>query len=247
MLVMLDLRASGADAALARARTLRDKRPGDPVPIILLGDIHMFAHQYDDAAKVYTEAGKLTQDSTLAIKQFEAVRLANRDRPEQSLERWLGLRPDDARARLVLAQYFSSTGRPDRAIAEFEFLARQLPNEAPLLNNLAWLYHEKRDPRAEGLARKAHELAPANPAICDTYGWILLSAKKVDAALPLLKTASETANGDPSVQYHYGAALAAAGRPTEARTALGKALNSSTRFDGRDDAEKLLAQLGKQG
>jgi tetratricopeptide (TPR) repeat protein len=247
MLVMLDLRSGGPDAALARASALRESRPGDPSAIILLGDIHMYAHHYDEAAKVYADAGRLTQDSTLAIKQFEAVRLANRDRPEESLERWLGLRPDDTRARLVLAQYFSNTGRPDRAISEFEFLIRQLPNEAPFLNNLAWLYYEKHDPRAESLARKAHELAPSNAAIADTYGWILLTARKVDAALPLLKIAVDGAKDDPTVHYHYGAALAAAGRPDEARTALALALKSSNRFDDREAAQKLLGQLGKQG
>ena len=247
LLVMLDLRASGPDAALARAAELRTSRPDDPLPVILVGDVHMFAHHYEEAAKAYTDATRLTQDSTLAIKLFEAVRLANRDRPEQSLERWLGLRPDDARARLVLAQYFSNIGRTDRAISEFEILVRQLPDEAPLLNNLAWLYHTKRDARAEGLARRAHEIAPNNAAITDTYGWILFTANKVEQSLELLKAAAAGARDNPSVSYHYGAALAAAGKPAEARTALAAALGSSTKFEERPAAEKLAAQLQKQG
>jgi Flp pilus assembly protein TadD len=247
LLAMLDLRASGPAAALARAVALRARWHDDPMPMILEGDIQMYARHYSEAAKAYADAARITQSSTLVMKQFEAVRLANQERPEQLLERWLAVRPDDARARAMLAQYFSNLGRFDRAISEFQFLTQQLPNEAPLLNNLAWLYHLQRDARAEPLARRAHELAPSNASIADTYGWILLSANKLAEAVPLLKSASEASRDDPAVSYHYGAALAAAGRHDEARVALAAALKSASRFEGRRDAEKLLSQLDKRG
>ena len=44
-----------------------------------------------------------------------------------------------------------------------------------VLNNLAWLYHEAEDARALPTARRAYELAPEQPEIMDTYGWILLA------------------------------------------------------------------------
>jgi len=44
------------------------------------------------------------------------------------------------------------------------------------LNGLAWLYHENGKPGALVMARKASKLAPDNPAIQDTYGWILVQS-----------------------------------------------------------------------
>ncbi|MEJ0038463.1 MAG: tetratricopeptide repeat protein [Gammaproteobacteria bacterium] len=243
MMVMLDLRSNGSAAALSRAEALRAKHPSDAAVWVLEGDAQMYAHHYSEAASAYAQASRLAPDSTTAIKQFDAVRLANRERPEQALELWLGSRPDDVRARTVLAQYLASTGREDRAITEFEFIAAQLPGNPAILNNLAWLYQAKRDPRAEVLARKAHDLAPTNPAVADTYGWILLSARKVEEAVTMLKVAADGMPADATVQYHYAAALSAAGKVQEARTVLTRALQPGRGFTEKRDAEKLLAGL----
>jgi Flp pilus assembly protein TadD len=59
----------------------------------------------------------------------------------------------------------------------------------------------------------------------------------------LLEAAARVAAKNPEIQYHYAAALAAAGRKDEARETLRKAVQEQGEFPGRRDAERLLAQL----
>jgi len=243
LLVLIDLRANGAAAALARAKDLRARHPNEPAAIILEGDVQAISKDYRAAVTAYEQAERIQPDAVSALKTFEAMKLAGLDQPEGPLLRWLGLRPEDARVRMVLGQYYIQTNRPQRATAELEAVSRQEPSNAVVLNNLAWLYHVQNNGRAEETARRAHELAPNSAAIADTYGWILLGKQRADLALPLLETAARNAADNAEIQYHYGAALAATGRHEEARTVLNRALNSKQSFSQRGEAEKLLSRL----
>ena len=242
LLVLLDLRSSGPDAALKRAQELRSRQPDAAVAIVLEGDVRMVMKDYATAAKAYEDAERIRPDAALAVKTHEAMRLGGLDRPEAPLIRWLALRPEDSRVRAVLGQYYLQTGRSQRAVAELETVSRQAPNNAVALNNLAWLYYTQGDSRAEETAQRAHELAPTNAAIADTYGWILLGNKQTARALELLEKAAAGAPDNPEIRYHYGAALAAAGRRAEARTALSQAVEARQTFAQRAEAEKLLTQ-----
>ena len=243
LLVLIDLRASGSAAALVRAKELRARHPDEPAVLVLEGDVQAISKNYREAVAAYEQAEHLRPEAVTAVKTFEAMKQAGLDRPEAPLLRWLGLRPEDGRVRMVLGQYYIQTNRAQRAVAEFETVSRQEPNNAVVLNNLAWLYHTQGNVRAEETARRAHELAPNNAAISDTYGWILLGKQRTDLALPLLEAAARSAADNAEIQYHYGAALAAAGRHDEAKTVLNRALNSKQNFSQRSDAEKLLSRL----
>jgi predicted Zn-dependent protease len=122
------------------------------------------------------------------------------------------------------------------------------PDRNPvLLNNQAWHFLELGDARAEDFARRAYELAPQNPQIIDTYGWVLLRAKKdVQRALPLLGEAAKAAPNDANIQYHHASALAAAGKSTEARSLLQSVLAGGSAFASRKEAEGLLETLAAQ-
>ena len=122
------------------------------------------------------------------------------------------------------------------------------PDRNPvLLNNQAWQFLQAGDARAEDYARRAYELAPHSPQVADTYGWVLLRARKdVQRALSLLGPAAKAAPNDANIQYHYASALAAAGRKPEARTALQNVLTGTADFNERKDAEKLLESLAAE-
>ena len=197
LLVLLDLRSSGPDAALKRAQELRSRQPDAAVAIVLEGDVRMVMKDYATAAKAYEDAERIRPDAALAVRTHEAMRLGGLDRPEAPLIRWLALRPEDSRVRAVLGQYYLQTGRSQRAMAELETVSRQAPNNAVALNNLAWLYYTQGDARAEETARRAHEMAPSNAAIADTYGWILLGKQQTARALELLEKAARGRAGQP--------------------------------------------------
>jgi putative PEP-CTERM system TPR-repeat lipoprotein len=241
--VLIDLRAKRTDKALATVQSLRKSAPDDARFAMLEGDVRMAGEQYAEAIRAYTDADKLKPSAASAIRLHQARREASTPRAEASLIRWLGRHPEDLTVRTVLAQFYLQGSRLTDAAGEFEIISREQPNDAAVLNNLAWIYQELGDARALATARRAYELAPSNPAIADTYGWILFTHRHSAAALPLLEAAARVAARDPEVQYHYAAALAAAGRTDEARETLRKVMDARTEFRGRREAEKLLAQL----
>jgi putative PEP-CTERM system TPR-repeat lipoprotein len=241
--VLIDLRAKRADKALATVQSLRKSAPDNARFAMLEGDVRMAAKQFTEAVAAYADADKLKPSAASAIRLHQARRAASMPRAEASLIAWLGLHPEDVTVRTVLAQFYLRGSQLTDAASEFEIVSREQPNDAAMLNNLAWIYQELGDPRALATARRAHELAPSNPAIADTYGWILFSRREPAAALPLLEAAARVAAQDPEIQYHYAAALAASGRKGEAREALRKAMAARTEFKSRSEAEKLLARL----
>jgi cellulose synthase operon protein C len=80
------------------------------------------------------------------------------------------------------------------------------PNLADSLNNLAWLYFKKNDQRAKDLAERAYRIAPENPNILDTYGWILVESQQPKEGHELLARAAATAPDNQQIQEHLAIA-----------------------------------------
>jgi Tfp pilus assembly protein PilF len=112
------------------------------------------------------------------------------------------------------------------------------------LNNLAWLYQQAHDPRAEPTAKRAFELAPNVSAIADTYGWILVEAGRSAEALPILERAANAHGAAPETRYHHAVALAKSGKPEEARAVL-RPLRDGPAFEQSAQVHALLVELGE--
>src|SRR5437764_14344065 len=123
------------------------------------------------------------------------------------------------------------------------------PNCCPALNNLAYIYSEKLSNlnRAAELARKAHELNPAEPSITDTFGWVLYRQGKYQEAAELLAQSAAKAPDNGEIQFHLGMANYMMGRLDESRAALQKAVAVSDDFPGKDEAKSRLALLSQTG
>ena len=93
------------------------------------------------------------------------------------------------------------------------------------------------------MAEKAYRLAPDNPAIQDTYGWILVQKGKVESGLIVLEQVASKLSKSPDVRYHLAVALAKAGEKNRAKEELSVALKSEAPFMGRIAAEKLQKEL----
>jgi predicted Zn-dependent protease len=89
----------------------------------------------------------------------------------------------------------------------------------------------------------AAKLAPDNPNVLDTLGWILVQQGQVQRGLEWLGKAKAKAPRSDAIRYHHAAALARAGNRAEARKALQQLLNDSPEFDDADAARALLKTL----
>jgi cellulose synthase operon protein C len=126
---------------------------------------------------------------------------------------------------MVLATMLLHAGDFARARREHEALLPRYSDDPVFVNNLAWLYFDANDPRAEDLARKAHAAMPDNPDIADTLGWILANSDKRSAreAVELLEKAVAE-HETPSALYHLAVAQQKAGRAREARETVARSL-----------------------
>jgi len=164
--------------------------------------------------------------------------------PEQPLAAWVKAHPNDASARLELAQVLQVTGRVDAALAEYEAVLRQRPDALVALNNLAWLYGERGDPRAVDVARRAVAIAPGAGPVLDTLGWSLVQAGQLDEGLKYVQQAHDLDRENPEIAYHLGVALLKSGRAADARAPLDRAIAAGGDAPWVAAARAARAQVG---
>lgn len=240
-LALMDVQAKEFQRALNRVDELLASRPQDPDALALRGDVEWAMGDFKAAEATYGQALQRHQDASLATKLFRARLAAREPSPEQPLVQWLTLAPHDRSIHSVLGSYYLSEHALPQAAGQFQAILEQVPDDVLALNDLAWTYSELKDPRAEALAQRAHELAPAQANVDDTFGWILAREGKSGQALPLLAQAAQLDSADPEVQYHYAYALVQEGKRAEAQQILSTLLAGKREFASRHDAERLLA------
>ena len=149
-----------------------------------------------------TEWDKSAQEE-VAVELYKLYETESADKAHDFLEKWLSQAPDSAYANLNNAMYLQNKGENKGAIIAYEKVLSIVPNELRSLNNAAWLYSLNNNPKAEGLAARAYKVGPNNPAVLDTYGWILFNAGKVQQAKPLIEKALKLLPDDKDIQKHW--------------------------------------------
>lgn len=144
------------------------------------------------------------------------------------------------------ASYLESELDIDGAIAIYERLYEQNPGSILAINNLASLLSAYRED--EDSLQRAYEVARRlagtnNPALADTYGWILSRRGAPDEALPYLELAAAALSEDPLVLIHLGQTYAALGRVPEAISALQQAIDLAGPGDTRPQIDQAAAAL----
>jgi putative PEP-CTERM system TPR-repeat lipoprotein len=244
ILIGMDVAQDNIEGALASADRLAAATPKSAISDSARGDIYMRAKRYEEAAAAYRAGLQKEPGTNLAINLYRAhLAKGERDKGMDELRGWLKRNPNDNVARFALASALLDGGQLDAATQEHEALLANKADNQVVLNNLAWLYDQKGDPRSIELAEKAYQLAPKSPAIKDTLGWILVRRGDPKRALELLRSASEELPNNAEVQYHYGAALAKGGQNDQARRVLELAINSGQKFGAIEDARALLKTL----
>jgi putative PEP-CTERM system TPR-repeat lipoprotein len=245
-LIGIDLREGQPARALTTLAELQKDPRNLPASRGLRGDIYMSGNNFIAAAQASVEDVNETPRADLVLRAANALGAANRPtEASRLLTEWVAKAPDDMNARLALISYDIAARRHSEAEAQLEQLLEKQPLNPVALNNLAWLYHLKNDPRARTLAQRAWLLAPS-AQVADTLGWILTSQGEAVAALPLLRQAARELPGEPTIQYHLAVALSEAGIRDEAITILRPLAAGTVTFDEKDDATRLLERLSRR-
>lgn len=243
--VLLEKEQKGLEAALTLAQRLSANRPNSVVRLIVLGDTQAGAQKLNEAAATYQKAWSVSKDSVILRRLYSALAQTRREGEGLALlKAWVAQNPADYSTRLMIMSHYINTKEYDAALKETLAMDQALPNNPLVLNNLAWLYGERNDPKALAVAERAYTLAPRSPDIADTFGWLHVQKGDVAKGADILAKAHAMAPDRGDITYRYAFALEKKGDKTQARVVLQKALSTKAAFTERAQAEALLKQLG---
>ncbi len=131
-----------------------------------------------------------------------------------------GLGPTIVRARVL-----DHVGDSDGALALLEKLLVEHPDSTTVLNFAGYILADGNRRLADAHKWLAHarELSPGDPAILDSWGWLLVRQGKAREAVRILDRAARFSPREPEILFHLAAAWAADGAPETARTILDRA------------------------
>jgi predicted Zn-dependent protease len=158
-------------------------------------------------------------------------------------EEWIRRHPKDATVMAYLGERDIAERRYESAAKRYQSALERQPDNALLLNNLAWVSNELKRPRALEYAERAHELAPENPSIMDTLGSILVDSGQTERGLQLLGRAAELSPNAYSIRLNFAKALLKTERKGAARKELEALAKLDSRLPVQQEAAKLLSGL----
>jgi tetratricopeptide (TPR) repeat protein len=245
-MVELDLALKQYPAALQRVQQLVNRNPNLAVSQLLLGTTLAVGGQTNQAESALTRAIKLQPDSQAAyllLAQLDFDRGLSQKALGQ-LQAALEKDPNDLAAVMLEAMIYSSRGNYKDSRDAYEKLLAITPDDGMALNNLACIYadHLNQLDKAYPLARRASEVAPSDPSVADTLGWILYRRGEYTPALVALRESAAKLESVPEVQFHLGMACYMAGYDSYAITAFRHALQLND-FPEKDDCRQHLAIL----
>ena len=171
--------------------------------LFLQANIRLAENNTDEALKLYRTAWE--------IKPMEAIGeaiygLYQRGEQKELMvsfgKEWAEKIPTSYRPALINAINAQTSQNPDEALGWYEKAVELAPRMPAALNNLAWMYYERKDKRALEFAKRAYDLAPDNAAILDTYGWILVEAGQLAEGIPILERAAALAPDNKEIVDH---------------------------------------------
>jgi Flp pilus assembly protein TadD len=178
--------------------------------------------KWSDAEAALKAAQKRApEDGTIAVALHAATSGSGKvAAADAAAEKWLHDHPKDVVLRNYLGERAVRKQDYKSAARYYQAMVVQQPDNAMYLNNLAWILGELGDPKAMALSEKALELAPANPAILDTTGMLLVKKGDVTQGLEKLRQAAQLAPNRSDFRLHLAKALIKAGDKQAARKEL---------------------------
>lgn len=160
------------------------------------------------------------------------------DSADQAIEEF----PDDVSLRYARSMLNDQENNLAAAEQDLRWIIEQEPDNPVALNALGYTLTIKteRYDEAMELIRRAHELAPENPAILDSLGWLHFKLGEPQKALEYITAAYESFP-DPEVAAHLGEVLWSLGRENDARRVWEHALEE------HGEAEVLVETLQRLG
>lgn len=243
-LIQVAMQNKNPKEALNIARTVQKQRPKEAFGYIFEGDIHAANGSINDATGAYRSGLKQTNAPELAVKLNGAMLASgNAAEAEKMAAEWLKNHPKDILFRLYLGDLAGANKNHSQAVTHYLSALALQPNNALILNNLAWASSQTKSPKALEYAEKANQLAPDQPAFMDTLAVILADKGDTAKAIELLRKALTAAPQAAAIQLNLAKVLIKADKKTDARIELEALAKLGEKFSGHSEVTKLLNTL----
>ena len=248
-LVKLEVAQGHLRQVKTRLEAMIGKQPDHSYAHGLLGEVQMRVGDYSGADAHFGQATTLNTRWITPWLNWGSLWLGQK-RFDQALlvvKNGLKVNPESEELHMLLASVHSTQGMVDEAISAYNEVLRLNPKNVIAANNLAvLLVDHKGDPqslqKAFALSRDFEKEIP-HPLFLDTLGWVRFKMGQQEEAIRLLKYAAAKFPEASVLNYHLGIAFFQSGKSAEARRYLSKALKNADQFEGRRDAEQVLAQI----
>jgi len=246
-LVNIALIKDNISQAMQNTEVLIKFYPDKALSYELKGDVYMAKNKPQLAAQFYNKALEKEQLAGLIKKRYLAdIKFKENDQAQQAVADWLVQYPDNLELRQSLAIAYIEDKKYKKAITHFEIILKKQPKNSNIINNLALLYDKVGNPKSIEYAEIAYSLAPDQPAILDTLGWLLLKRNYNKRAADLLYKAFSKDPFNPGIRYHYAKALVSIGDNKNAAKHLNSIIEDNDHFENKRNAEELLNKINKQ-
>jgi uncharacterized protein (TIGR03790 family) len=155
--------------------------------------------------------------------------------------------PASLQGQLRLADLLNADREYDAALEHYRAALRIEPNNILALNNAAYILGVQKHSldEAKAYADQANRLAPRDPNIADTAGWVAYLAGEYQRASRLLAQAVAGIPGNAEIRLHAAFAYQAAGARAAALNELQNALKLNPKIADREEVRELQRKLGK--
>ena len=192
----------------------------------------------------YEKANALRTSGALAVKIHAACAQAGKpDQCDARLKQWLSENAADTKVRRYYADTAAQRGKYALAIQQYALVLERDPDNAIVLNNVAWTMNELKDPSAARYAERAYALKPADGAVADTLGKILVESGDLNRGLEILQKGVAAAPSHRELRFHLAQALAKSGDSAKAIEQLVILLDAGGTFPQEAEAVAMLKQL----
>lgn len=237
------------NAAVARIRRQMHKAPGCGEYPLFLGQLLYEDGAYDQALGMFRRAQKLSPDSFAT--NFMAARalskLGKNSEEIKAYKKRIEKKPGMVSLYIKLGALLEENGDTKGAGETYEKALEYNPEYWPAANNLACLRLKADEPdldEALFLSMHAKSLAPENPQVSNTLGWVHHKRGSYQLASSHLHQSVLALPNNPVVRYHYALNLKGLGKSEQALAELKKCRTMAGDFPERKRVEKLISEWG---
>jgi len=249
--VLVHAEQKNFDKAMILCDEKIEKAVEKPIVLALIhdlkGNLYLMQKKTAEAEGEFKKALQNNPDYLKSYYSLARIYIINKEEEKavSQYKKIIEKNPQQAAPHMMLCTIYDMQKKFDLSENHYRRALEINPDFIPAANNLAYLLalQDKDIDVALGLAQKAKEKQPDNPAIMDTLGWIYYKKGLYDAAIRELQGSAEKIPENASVRYHLGLAYNENGNKELAKKEFAEALRIDEEFEGSDNARKLLSEL----